>query len=44
MVDEYQYKMEQAIKHTTLPKKPNYKKVEEFVMSVNEKVITGEYR
>lgn len=41
MVDEYQYKMEQAIKHTALPKKPNYKEVEEFVMSINEKVITS---
>ncbi len=44
MVDEYQHKMEQAIKHTILPKKPNYKEVEDFVMSINEKVITDVYR
>lgn len=44
MVDEYQYKMEQAAKHTLLPKKPNYKEVEEFVMSINEKVIQNDDR
>ena len=42
MVDEYQHNMEQAMKHTALPKTQNYKKVEEFVMDINEKVITGE--
>ena len=44
MVDVYQNKMEQAIKHTTLPQKPNDKEVEELVMSINEKVIKNDYR
>lgn len=43
MVDDYQSKMEYAVKNTTLPKNPDYKAVEEFVMSINEKVIRGEY-
>lgn len=42
MVDEYQKKLQAAIKDTNLPKLPDYKKVEEFVMSINEKVILNE--
>ena len=42
MVDDYQGKMECAAKHTLLPKVPNYKAIEEFVMSINEKVVFSE--
>lgn len=42
MVNDYQAKMEYAVKNTTLPKNPDYKAVEDFVMSINEKVIIGE--
>lgn len=35
----YEWEFECAKLNTNLPKKPNYKVVEEFVMSVNEKVV-----
>lgn len=43
MVDSYQHIMENAVKNTSLPKNPNYKEVEDFVMSINEKVVLGGY-
>lgn len=39
MVDEYERKLNYAKKHTELPDNPNYKKINEFVMSVNERVV-----
>jgi len=39
MVDELEVKMNYAKNNSPLPKAPNMKKVEEFVMSVNKKVI-----
>lgn len=42
MVDEHQKRMEYAVKHTELPSSPDYKKVEEFVMSINKRVIHNE--
>ena len=44
MVDEYEKKLEYAINNSSLPEQPNKKRIEEFVMSVHEKVITGEYQ
>lgn len=38
----YEWRLEYAKLNTNLPKKPNYKEVEEFVMSVNERVVKGE--
>jgi len=36
---EYETKLEYAQQHTNLPKNPDYKKIEEFVMSVNERSL-----
>ena len=40
MVTEYEKRMEYAANNTSLPDKPDYKRIEEFMISVNEKVIT----
>lgn len=37
----YEWEFEYAKLNTNLPKKPNFKRVEEFVMSINERVIRG---
>ena len=42
MVDEYEKKVEYAKQNTSLPDKPNYKEINEFVMSVNERVVKDE--
>jgi predicted nucleotidyltransferase len=39
MITEYEKRLDYAAKNTSLPKDPNYKKIEEFVMSVNERVV-----
>lgn len=44
MVDEYEKKMEYAKENTDLPDKPNYKKIQEFVMDVNEKIVKDEIK
>ncbi len=41
MVDEYEEKMKYAKENTDLPEKPDYKRIQEFVMSVNERVVKG---
>ena len=41
MVTAGEKRMEYAYANTSLPDKPNYKQVEEFVMSVNERAILG---
>lgn len=41
MVDEYEKKMQYAKENTDLPEKPDYKKIQEFVMDVNERVVRG---
>ena len=41
MVDEYEEKMKYAKENTDLPEKPDYKRIQEFVMSVNERVVRG---
>ena len=43
MVSDYENRLKYANENTSLPEKPDYKLIEEFVMSVNEKVVTGEY-
>ena len=42
IVNEYEKKLDYAKENTDLPDKPNYKKIDEFVMSVNERVVRGE--
>ena len=41
MVDDFEKKMEYAKENTDLPDKPNYKAIQEFVMSVNERIVKG---
>ena len=41
MVDEYEKKLDYAKNHTNLPDNPNYKQINEFVASVNERVVKG---
>lgn len=43
MVDDYEKKLNYAKLNTNLPDNPDYKKINEFVMSVNEKVVKGEF-
>lgn len=42
MVNEYEKKLEYAKANTSLPEHPNYKKINEFVMSVNERIVKDE--
>ena len=42
MVNELEKRMEYAKKNTGLPDVPNYKEINEFVASVNERVVKGE--
>ncbi len=39
MVDEPEKRLEYAKKNTDLPKEPDYKRIDDFVVSVNEKII-----
>ena len=41
IVDYFEEQLNQAKKHTELPDVPDYKKINEFVMSVNERVVLG---
>lgn len=42
IVADYEKKLDYAAKHTILPDEPDMKKVQEFVMEVNEKVVREE--
>lgn len=42
MVDEYEKRLQYDIENTSLPDKPNYKKIKELVMSINEDIIKKE--
>ena len=41
MVNEYEKRLEYAVENTSLPEKPDYNKINEFLMSVNERVVLG---
>lgn len=41
IVDEYERKMQYAREHTDLPEAPDYKAINDFCMSVNERVVLG---
>ena len=43
MVDDYEKKLDYAKLNTSLPDDPDYKKINEFMMSVNERVVRGEF-
>lgn len=42
IVDELEAKLDAAKKNTSLPENPDYKKINEFVASVNERIVRGE--
>lgn len=42
MVNTLETRLDYAKKNTSLPVKPDYKKINDFVMSVNERVVKGE--
>ena len=42
MVDDYEKKLEYAKNNTNLPDNPDYKRINEFVASVNERVVKNE--
>lgn len=42
LVHEYEKRLDYAKKNTSLPTEPNYKAINEFLMSVNERVVRGE--
>ena len=43
MVDDYEKKLDYAKLNTSLPDNPDYKKINEFVMDVNERVVKNEF-
>jgi len=42
MVNAFEKRLEYAKENSDLPVNPNYKRVEEFVMHANERVVTGD--
>lgn len=42
LVNEYEKKFEYAKNNTSLPDVPDYKRIEEFKMSVNERIVRGD--
>jgi predicted nucleotidyltransferase len=41
IVDEFEKRMNYAAENTSLPDKPDYKKIQEFQMSINEDIVCG---
>ena len=39
---DFEDKLEKAKKTTSLPDNPDYKKINEFIASVNERIVKGE--
>jgi len=44
LVDEYERKLAYAAKNSSIPASPNYRQIEDFVISVNERVIASGHR
>ena len=42
IVEEFEAKMQNVKETTALPENPDYKKIQEFVMSVNERIVRGD--
>ena len=43
LINDLESKLDYAVRNTSLPEHPNLRRIEEFVISVNERVISGEY-
>ena len=43
LISDFEKRLEYAAANTGLPESPDYKRIEEFMMGVNEKVVRGEY-
>lgn len=43
LLNEYEQRFDDAKKNTSLPDKPDYKRINEFKMDVNERIVRGEY-
>ena len=43
MVNNYEKRLDYAKLNTSLPDNPDYKKINDFVMSVNERIVKGEF-
>ena len=41
MVNEYEKRLDYAVENTSLPEKPDYNKINELLMSINERVVLG---
>jgi predicted nucleotidyltransferase len=41
LVSEYEKKLQYAVDNTSLPEKPDHNKINEFLMSVNERIVKG---
>ena len=44
LLGEYEKKLDHAVKNSSIPVSPNYKRIEEFVISVNERVVKCEHK
>ena len=43
MLDTFELRLKYAKENTSLPKNPNYKKINEFMMSVNERIVKNDF-
>jgi len=43
LVSDLESKLDYAVKNTNLPEHPNFQHIEDFVISVNERAISGDY-
>lgn len=43
LLNEYEKRFDDAKKNTSLPDKPDYKRINEFKMDVNERIVRGEH-
>ena len=41
IINEFERRMNYAAENTGLPDKPNHKRIKEFQMSVNERIVLG---
>lgn len=42
MLREYEQRLAYAAEHTSLPEEPDYRRVEEFMIRINERVVRDE--
>ena len=41
LVSKYEQRLEYAAENTSLPEKPDYEAINDFLMSVNERIVKG---